>query len=149
MSESSLPPFGPAKLRFLLRTFRPLRLKEALGCLYARRRREAGLVKASVLEPRAVQTVHEYLDAHAANLERAVRLGEKAELLDKAGIPSESARNRRNGRTERLWRGSPLCVPPLLKPPGNGKRCPRLRPCGEASVPGFHAARSSVLAYLW
>ncbi|MDX6381171.1 MAG: hypothetical protein QOI57_2195 [Rubrobacteraceae bacterium] len=52
------------------------------------------MIRASVLDPRAVQSLREYLDAHAANLERAVRLGEKAERLDKAGIPSESARNR-------------------------------------------------------
>jgi hypothetical protein len=48
----------------------------------------------SVLESRAVRSVREYLDAHAANLERAVRLEEKAERLEEAGIPSESARNR-------------------------------------------------------
>ena len=46
------------------------------------------------LEARAEQTVREYLDAHASNLERAARLKEKAERLEKAGTPSESARNR-------------------------------------------------------
>jgi hypothetical protein len=48
----------------------------------------------SAVEPRAVRSVRKYLDAHAANLERAVRLEEKAERLEEAGIPSESARNR-------------------------------------------------------
>jgi hypothetical protein len=48
----------------------------------------------SVLESRAIRSVRDYLDAHAANLERAVRLEEKAERLEEAGIPSESARNR-------------------------------------------------------
>ena len=38
--------------------------------------------------------MREYLEAHTANLERAARLEEKAERLEKAGIPSESARNR-------------------------------------------------------
>ncbi len=38
--------------------------------------------------------VREYLDVHAESLERAARLKEKAERLEKAGIPSESARNR-------------------------------------------------------
>lgn len=46
------------------------------------------------LEARAEQTVREYLDAHAPNLERAERLNERAERLEKAGTPSESARNR-------------------------------------------------------
>jgi hypothetical protein len=91
MSESNLPLFGPARLRRLLGTFRLTRLKEALGLLYTRRR-DAG--SARELEPRVVQSIRGYLDAHASNLERAVRLGEKAERLEKAGTPSESARNR-------------------------------------------------------
>lgn len=63
-----------------------------LGRLYARRRRDVGSVLA--LESRAARTVREYLEAHAANLERAVRLEEKADRLEKDGIPSESARYR-------------------------------------------------------
>ena len=98
MSESSLPPFrlGPVKVRFLLRTFEPPRLKESLKRLYtrARRRRRPNAVPVPALELRASQTVREYLDAHAANLERAARLKEKAERLEQAGTPSESARNR-------------------------------------------------------
>ncbi len=59
------------------------------------KRHEAGPTgEESALESRAVRSVREYLDAHAANLERSVRLEEKAERLEKAGIPSESARNR-------------------------------------------------------
>lgn len=75
---------------------RPLRLKETMGHLYAhvRGRRTAEFVEAPTLESRAARTVRAYLDAHAANLERAARLEEKAERLEKAGIPSESARNR-------------------------------------------------------
>jgi hypothetical protein len=48
----------------------------------------------SALESRATRVIREYLDAHTANLERAARLEKKAERLEKAGIPSESARNR-------------------------------------------------------
>ncbi len=48
----------------------------------------------SALESRAIRSIREYLDAHAMILERAVRLQEKAERLEEAGIPSESARNR-------------------------------------------------------
>ncbi len=59
------------------------------------KRHEAGPTgEEPALESRAVRSVREYLDAHAANLERAVRLEEKAERLERAGIPSESARNR-------------------------------------------------------
>ena len=67
-----------------------------MGRLSARVRRgpDAGPVRAPALESRAARAVREYLDAHAANLERAARLQEKAERLEKAGTPSESARNR-------------------------------------------------------
>jgi hypothetical protein len=93
MSESSLPLFGPTKV--LLRTFRPTRLKRVLERLPFGKRHEAGSTgEEPALESRAVWVVCEYLDAHAANLERAVRLEEKAERLEEAGIPSESARNR-------------------------------------------------------
>src|SRR3712207_5926771 len=93
MSENSLPLFGPTKV--LLRTFRPTRLKRVFERLTIRKRHEAGRKgEESHLEARAVRSVREYLDSHAANLERAVRLEEKAERLEEAGIPSESARNR-------------------------------------------------------
>ena len=68
-------------------------MKEALGGLYTGRRRGLGATQAPA-EARAVRYVHEYLDAHAASIERAVRLEEKAGRLERAGIPSESARKR-------------------------------------------------------
>ncbi len=53
------------------------------------------------VEARAARVVREYLDAHAANLERAARLEEKAGRLERAGTPSETARNRaERARTE-------------------------------------------------
>ena len=92
VSENSLPLFGPTKV--LLRTLRPTRLKRVFERLPFGKRHDAGPNgEESALEPRAVRSVRKYLDAHAANLERAVRLEEKAERLE-AGIPSESARNR-------------------------------------------------------
>jgi hypothetical protein len=93
MSESSLPPFGRPGFRLFLRTLRRPRLKGTLGRLYARRR-GAGAVRAPDLEARAERTLREHLDAHAESFERALRLGEKAERLEEAGTPSESARNR-------------------------------------------------------
>lgn len=95
MSESSLPPFGPAKFRDFLKTFQPgPRLEKALGRLRPHGRATTGPIRETDPEVRAARTLHEYLGAHAANLERAVRLGEKAERLEEAGTPSESARNR-------------------------------------------------------
>lgn len=47
----------------------------------------------TALEAWATRVVCEYLDAHTADLERAARLEEKAKRLEKAGTPSESARN--------------------------------------------------------
>ncbi len=81
----------------LLRTLRPPRLRETLGRLYARGRRNAGTirsVRAPDLDSQVALAVREYLDAHAESLERAARLEEKAQRLEKAGTPSESARNR-------------------------------------------------------
>jgi hypothetical protein len=95
MSESSLPPLKFARFRLRSRAFWPPRLKETLGYLYRRGRGEGGPVQAtSTLESRAAGAVREYLYAHAATLERATRLEEKAERLEKAGTPSESVRNR-------------------------------------------------------
>ena len=67
---------------------------EKLGRLYAQTRREVGATRAPALESRAARVVREYLYVHRANLERAARLGEKAERMEKDGTPSESARNR-------------------------------------------------------
>ncbi len=46
------------------------------------------------LESRAELVVREYLGLHAGMVDRAARLGKKAERLERDGIPSESARNR-------------------------------------------------------
>ncbi len=93
MGEGSLL-FGSARFRRFLRTLRPPRSREALGRLYVRIPRHAGPVRAPALEPRAARAIHGYLETHAANLERATRLEEKAERLEEDGIPSESVRNR-------------------------------------------------------
>ncbi len=49
------------------------------------------------LESRAELVVREYLGLHAGMVDRAARLGKKAERLERDGIPSESARNRAEG----------------------------------------------------
>ncbi len=90
MSESSLPPFGPAKVLLLLKTFRPARLKWTLGRLFVRKRSDGAPRENSL---RAARAIHNHLHAHAANLERAMRLEEKARRLEETGTPSESARN--------------------------------------------------------
>lgn len=71
-------------------------MKRTLGRLTLRKRRGAVPVQAEApaLESRAARSVGEYLRVHAANLERAVRLAEKAGRLEEAGTPSESARKR-------------------------------------------------------
>jgi hypothetical protein len=46
------------------------------------------------LIPRAASAIREYAREHAALFERAQRLREKAERLERAGTPSESAANR-------------------------------------------------------
>ncbi len=73
-----------------------LRRAAAQKRLISKKRRGAAetVARPSDLEYRAARAVGEYLDANAAILERAERLREKAERLEKAGIPSESARNR-------------------------------------------------------
>jgi hypothetical protein len=93
MSESSLPLFGRTGFRLVLKSLRRPRLKGTLRRLYTQRR-DAGAVLTPGLEARAERTVREHLNTHAENFERAVRLGEKAERLEEAGTPSESARNR-------------------------------------------------------
>ncbi|MDQ4063502.1 MAG: hypothetical protein M3122_06355 [Actinomycetota bacterium] len=65
-----------------------------LGRMHPHERTTTGPIRETNLELRANHTLHEYLSAHAANLERALRLGEKAERLEEAGTPSESVRNR-------------------------------------------------------
>lgn len=46
------------------------------------------------LRARAAEEIRAYAEAHAALFERAARLREKADRLERAGTPSESARNR-------------------------------------------------------
>lgn len=66
-----------------------------MGRLPFGKRHDAGPVgEEPALESRAVRYVRDYLESHAANLERAARLEEKARRLEEADIPSESARNR-------------------------------------------------------
>jgi len=101
MSESSLPPFGPARnpraLPRLAKTLARSRAAAALNKLrgLTRRRERSGTQDApDPLENRAVRVVREYLAAHAESVERAARLQEKAGRLEREGTPSESARNR-------------------------------------------------------
>ncbi len=102
MSESSLPPFGPARnpraLPRLAKTLARSRAAAALNKLrgLARRGREPRDTEGAPdpLENRAARVVREYLAAHAEIVERAARLQEKAGRLEREGTPSESARNR-------------------------------------------------------
>ena len=74
-----------------LRSF-PGVARRALGRLFGRRIE----VSASdlALISRATSAIRQYADEHAALFERAERLREKADRLERAGIPSESAANR-------------------------------------------------------
>ncbi len=89
MSEGSLPPFGSVGLRSF-----PGTVKRALGRLFRRRRSREDPAPDPALLSRAATAIREYADAHAALFERAERLSEKVERLEKAGTPSESARIR-------------------------------------------------------
>jgi hypothetical protein len=91
MNEGSLPSFASLALRSL-----PGAFGRGLGQLFGRlRRRKEGLAPEDpALRSRAASVIQEYADAHATLIERAVRLGQKAERLEKEGTPSESARNR-------------------------------------------------------
>src|SRR5215218_9837688 len=93
MSESSLPAFGGMGFRLFLRTLRRSRLKGTLERLYVRRR-DAGTVRAPDLAARAERIRPERLGSQAQSLERALRLGEKAERLEEDGSPSESPRKK-------------------------------------------------------
>lgn len=95
MSEGSLPPFRSIWLRFspaaLLR--KPLgKLSGRLGS--GRLRRRATPPADPDLRSRAAGALGEHTKAHSALFERAARLREKVERLERAGTPSESARNR-------------------------------------------------------
>ena len=87
MSESSLPLLGALRLRSF-----PGVARRALGRLFGRRKREPAPDLALI--SRAASIIREYAREHAALFERAERLREKAERLERDGIPSESAANR-------------------------------------------------------
>jgi hypothetical protein len=92
MSESSLPRLTTIRLRSF-----PGVARRALGRLFGRQKREP--VPDLTLVPLAASAILEYASEHAALFERAERLREKADRLERAGIPSESAAN----RAERAW----------------------------------------------
>jgi hypothetical protein len=87
MSESSLPLLGALRLRSF-----PGVARRALGRLFGRRK-DAPAVDLALVS-RARSAIREYASEHAALFERAERLREKADRLERAGIPSESAANR-------------------------------------------------------
>jgi uncharacterized coiled-coil DUF342 family protein len=85
MSESSLPLLDALRLRSF-----PEGARRVLARLLGRRKKEPDLALISL----AASAIREYAGKHAALFERAERLREKADRLEKAGIPSESAANR-------------------------------------------------------
>jgi hypothetical protein len=88
MNEGSLPSFASLARRSL---------PGALGRLFGRlrrRREDSSTPEDPALRSRAASIIQEYADAHAALFERADRLKEKVERLEKNGTPSESARIR-------------------------------------------------------
>lgn len=91
MSEGSLPPFRSIWLRFSPASLIKRPLGRIAGSLRGRRQDTA---PDPGLRARAAEVIREYAEAHAAIFERAARLREKADRLDRAGTPSESARNR-------------------------------------------------------
>ena len=93
MNEGSLPSFATVALRHL-----PGAVGRGLGRLFGRlrrRRREASPApQDAALRSRAASAIGEYAHAHATLFERAERLRERVERMERAGTPSESARNR-------------------------------------------------------
>jgi hypothetical protein len=91
MNEESLPSFATVTLRSLLGV-----VGRKLGQLFGRLPRRTGgsASENHALRSRAASVIREYTDAHATLFERAERLREKADRLEKDGTPSESARNR-------------------------------------------------------
>jgi hypothetical protein len=87
MSESSLPLLGALRLRSF-----PGIARRTLERLFGRRKRKSAPEEALI--PLASSAIREYAREHAALFERAGRLREKADRLERAGIPSESAANR-------------------------------------------------------
>jgi hypothetical protein len=89
MSESSLPLLGSLRIRSF-----PGAARRVLGRLLGRLRREKEPAPDPALISRAASAIREYAHEHTALFERAERLREKADRLERAGIPSESAANR-------------------------------------------------------
>jgi seryl-tRNA(Sec) selenium transferase len=99
------------------------------------------------------RAVHEYLDAHATNLERVARLEEKAERLEKAGTPSESVRNRAERARAEVVAGLAALRVSFVKATGgrNGayafdrvveQRCPSFTPHSSRRTPQGFRQRS-------
>lgn len=91
MSEGSLPPFRSIWLRFSPASLVRRPLGRIAGRLRGRRQDTA---PDPGLRARAAEEIRAYAEAHAAVFERAARLREKADRLEKDGTPSESAHNR-------------------------------------------------------
>lgn len=91
MSEGSLPPFRSIWIRFSPAALLRGKLGKVSGHL---RRRRAKPPAEPDLRSRAAVTLGAHTKAHASLFERFSRLREKAERLERAGTPSESARNR-------------------------------------------------------
>jgi hypothetical protein len=87
MSEISLPLLRSLRLRSF-----PGVARRVLGRFFGRRKSESSPDLA--LASQAATLIREYARDHAALFERAQRLGEKADRLERAGTPSESATNR-------------------------------------------------------
>ena len=105
MSESSLPFFASLRSRAGTTLSRLFSRAKVPGDAAGEDPRGQDAPVAPALESRAAGVVREYLRSQVANLERAERLGERAERLEKAGIPSESARNRAERAREEVMAG--------------------------------------------
>ncbi|MBA2345968.1 MAG: hypothetical protein H0V83_12895 [Rubrobacter sp.] len=90
MREGSLPPFGLG--------FSPWERARRLLGRFASRLRPGPRRKPSEVHPaldeKAATAIQEHERSHASLFDRAARLTEKAERLEHAGTPSESASNR-------------------------------------------------------
>src|SRR5829696_6506809 len=86
MSESSLPRLGSLRIRSF-----PGAARRVLARLFGHQKEPA---PDPALISRAASAIREYARDHTALFERAERLREKADRLERAGIPSESDTNR-------------------------------------------------------
>jgi hypothetical protein len=87
MSESSLPLLNALRLRSF-----PGGARRLLARLLGRREKDRAPDLAMI--SLAASSIREYAGEHAALFERAERLQKKADRLEEAGTPSESAANR-------------------------------------------------------